>query len=577
MNKEEQLSFNNRVVWFQLGLILFVASIIVRLFLVAVTQHSTYAATANGQHGYERKITPSRGSIFITDKYSPTPYPVATNAYKDLVYAVPGDITDPYAVSTDLAKILSMDQKELYDKITTNSKKQYLPLKKKLTEAESKAVTDLKVKGIYLDQENIRYYPEGQFLSQVLGFLGYTDTNNSDDKAGVYGLEKSMQKELAGVQGSISTQTDLKGNWIVGAKRDFTPAIDGTSLRLTIDRAIQFKAENVIKSAVEKHGADSGSVIIADPKTGAIIAMANFPSFDPNDYGKAKDPAVYQNATTTENYEPGSTMKAVTMATGLDLKLVTPTTTYNDTGVIDIAGHKIKNSDSKAHGIVPMTQVIDESLNTGAVWVQQKIGNDRFTDYVKKFGFGKKTNIEVQEASGNIQNLTRGQQIDIYSASFGQAISVTPLQMLQSYMPMANKGVMTQVHLIDAKIYPDGHEEKTEVKNLGQIISAETASQISAMLVDNVENGHGKKAGVKGYFIGGKTGTAQVASGGVYVQNDNIGSFVGYGPMEDPKFVMIVDVNHPRDVTFAETTAAPVFGELAEFMLNYYGIAPTRK
>lgn len=575
MTKEEQLSFNTRVIWFKVGLVLFAALVVLRLFFISVGQHSTYSIAADSQHGYYQKITPSRGSIFITDKYSPNPYPVATNAHKDLIYAVPGKITDPYGTASILAKILSLDQKEIYEKITTSTKN-YLPLKKLLSEEESKAISESKLLGIYLDQENIRYYPEGEFLSQVLGFLGFTDTS-ADEKIGVYGLEKALQKELAGTPGEITTQTDLKGNWITGSKRDFTPAIDGISLKLTIDRAIQFKTETVVRETVQKHSADSGSIIIADPKTGAIIAMANYPSFDPNNYGKAKDPQVYSNAASLESYEPGSTMKTVTMAAGIDLALVSPTTTYNDTGVVEVAGHKIRNSDGKAQGVVAMTEVINQSLNTGAVFVQQQIGNKRFAEYVSKFGFGKKTGIEIQEAAGNIQNLSRGQQIDFYAASFGQALAATPLQMLQAYMPLANKGKLMQLHLIAAKILPSGEEQKISPKELSQIVSAQTASQISAMLVGNVEKGHGKRAGVKGYFIGGKTGTAQVASGGVYVQNDNIGSFVGYGPIEDPKFVMIVNVSRPRDVSFAEVTAAPAFGELAEFMLNYYGIAPTRK
>ena len=265
------------------------------------------------------------------------------------------------------------------------------------------------------------------------------------------------------------------------------------------------------------------------------------------------------------------------MATGINFGLVNPSTTYNDTGFVDVDGYKIKNSDGKAHGIVPMTKVIDESLNTGAIFVQKQIGNERFYESLKNFGFGTATNIELPEAIGNLNNLKTNITVNFYTAAFGQGITVTPLQMLQSYLPLANKGKLMQPYIIDSKVLPDGSVIKTEPKMLREVVSEKTTTLISGMLVDNVENGHGKQAGVKGYYIGGKTGTAQVVSGGVYVQDDNIGSFVGYGPTEDPRFVMIVDVKHPRDVKYAESTAAPAFGKMAEFILGYYDIPPTRK
>jgi cell division protein FtsI/penicillin-binding protein 2 len=566
-------NFSQRINIFKIFLGLFAALILLRLFVVSVGRHTYYSAVADNQHNYYQKINPNRGEILITDRYSNKPYPVATNSHKDLVYVVPQDIKDPILVAESLGKMLSLDKKEILPKISDQQRK-YVPIKKLLSDEESKAVSQAKLPGVFLDQEYIRLYPEGEFLSQVLGFLGYKA--NTDEKVGLYGIEKYLQKELAGTPGEIATQADKKGNWIAGAKRDFTPAVDGTTIQLTIDRAIQFKAESVLKDTVSKHGADSGSVIIADPKTGAIIAMANYPTYDLNQYNKVKDAKVFSNIATTESYEPGSTMKAVTMASGIDLGVVSPSTTYTDTGSIEISGYKIKNSDGKAHGTVPMTTVLDDSLNTGAIFVEQQITNSKFLGYLKGFGFGEPTNIELPEGSGNLTNLKNNVQINFYTSSFGQGISVTPLQMLQSYMPLANDGKLMQPYIIDSRILPNGTVQKTEPKLVRQVISQRAASLISGMLVDVVENGHGKKAAVKGYYIGGKTGTAQVASKGVYVQNDNIGSFLGYGPIENPKFVMLVFVNHPRDVKFAESTAAPAFGEIAQFILNYYNIPPTR-
>ncbi|GAC1412366.1 MAG: stage V sporulation protein D [Candidatus Doudnabacteria bacterium] len=573
-NRSPHDNFKQRINILRISLVLFAALIILRLFVISVGRHSIYTLQAENQHNFYQKINATRGQILITDRYSTRPYPLATNSHKDLVFVVPQDIKNPQAVSIALSKILGINQKDLQNKIT-DLKRKYVPLKKQLSEEESKAISGSKLAGVYLDQEDIRSYPEGNFLSQVLGFVGYKE--GTDQKIGVYGIERFLQKELAGTPGVIQTEADKRGNWIAGSPREFTPAEDGTTIQLTIDRAIQFKAESVLKDAITKHGADSGSVIIADPKTGAILAMANYPSYDPNQFNKVTNSSAFVNNATLESYEPGSTMKAITMAAGLDMGVISPQTTYNDKGFIDIAGYKINNSVHKALGVVPMTTVLDQSLNTGAIFVEQQVGSKNFLDYLKKFGFGQPTNIELPESKGNLNNLKGNIQINYFTSAFGQGITVTPLQMLQSYFPLADGGKLMQPYIIDSRISSDGTITKTQPKLVRQVISPKAASLISGMLVDVVENGHGKQAAVKGYYIGGKTGTAQVASKGVYVQNDNIGSFLGYGPIEDPRFVMLVFVNHPRDVAYAESTAAPAFGEIAQFILNYYNIPSTRK
>jgi cell division protein FtsI/penicillin-binding protein 2 len=573
MSTDQKKSFNARVLAFQIFLALFIALIILRLFVISVAQHGYYSALAENQHSFFQKLTATRGEIFITDKFSSTPYPVATNSSQNLIYTVPGQVKSATSAAEALSKILSLDQKDLLSKLS-DTKRQYIALAHGLTDDQSNQVQQLKLAGIYLEPENTRLYPEGDFLSQVLGFVGFKD--NSQDKVGLYGLEKYFEKILAGTNGQISTEADLKGNWITGSKRDFTPAEDGSSLVLTIDRSIQFKTESVLRDAVQKHGADSGTAIVADPKSGAILAMANYPSFDPNQYNKAPTPAVYLNSATTENYEPGSTMKAVTLSAALDQGLITPVTTFQDSGEVDIGGYKIQNSDHKAHGNTTMTEVIDHSLNTGAIWVEQQLGNQKFFDYVKKFVFGKATGIELPETAGDLANLDSGRQINFYTAAFGQGITATPIQMLQSYMAIANGGKMMQPHIVSSIIAADGKVTATPPKLKAQVISDKAAGLMSAMLVDDVENGYGKQAGVKGYFIAGKTGTAQIAANGAYVKNANIGSFIGFGPAEDPKFAMIVNIVNPKDVSFAESTAAPAFGQIANFILNYDQIPPSR-
>ena len=253
-------------------------------------------------------------------------------------------------------------------------------------------------------------------------------------------------------------------------------------------------------------------------------------------------------------------------------------TTFVDTGSITIDGYTIKNSDNKAHGVQNMTQVLDESLNTGAIFAKDQIGNSVFHEYVKKFGFGSLTGIELPESKGNLDSLKSNVQIDFASASFGQGITVTPMQLVQSYTALANGGKMMKPYIIQSKVYSNGDKENTKPQEVGRVISEKTANVISAMLVSVVENGHGKRAGVPGYYIAGKTGTAQVPKkdGKGYEKDNNIGTFIGYGPAEDPKFVILVRVDHPRSVQYAESTAAPAWGKLAQFILNYLQVPPTR-
>ncbi len=543
-----------------------------------VVKAKYFQTMAEDQRGRRSKLTPSRGEIKVSDKFSTEPYAVATNIEKKLVFVDPRAVVNPEEVAKLLAPIIGLEEKEIVEKISDKSKK-YVPLKKQLTEDQENKIADLNLAGVAFDVETVRLYPEKSFLSQVLGFVGYKE----NDRVGLYGLESYFEKQLKGVPGSLEEEKDTTGAWIFGSKRNFVPAIDGENILLTIDKSIQFQAERVIKDAVTKNEADSGTVTIMNPKSGAILAMANFynsdPDYDPNQYNKAKDPAVYNNLATVGSYEPGSIFKPLTMAAAINEGKVGPDTTYTDTGSIEIDDYTIKNSDEKAHGVQNMTQVLEESLNTGAIYAKEQIGNAKFLQYIKKFGFGKDTGIELPEQAGTLNNLSGNIKVNFHTASFGQGLSVTPIQMMQAYGALANHGKMMRPYIVQSRITPDGNATDTVPEEVTEVVSEKTANTVSAMLVNVVENGHGKRAGVPGYYIAGKTGTAQVPrkDGKGYEENNNIGSFIGYGPVEDPKFVMLVRVNHPRTVKYAETTAAPAFGELAQYILNYYNIPPNRK
>lgn len=567
--------FEKRTAILTVFLLLCFAAVVWRLFDLQILHGQQARQLAEQQHSIYKKLLPSRGEILLADQENLQTSPVATNIKKYLVYAVPQDIQNAQLTAESLASVLSLPAKDVLDKITNRDKK-YVPLKKQLTDGEQQKLKDLKLSGIYLDSEETRFYPEQNLLSQVLGFVGFKGAQ----RAGLYGLEKYFENDLAGKSGELHEEKDTAGAWIFGSQRDMVPATDGTNLVLTVDKTIQFQAQSILKDTVTKHGADSGSIIVMNPKTGAILAMAGYPDFNPNEYGKVTDPQVFNNQTTIGNYEPGSTFKAITMAAALDAGKITPDTTYNDTFEIKVDNYVIKNAEGSARGMQTMTQALDFSLNTGAIFAENQLGNADFLKYIKSFGFGKKTGVELPETAGGLDNLKGNITVNYYTASFGQGISVTPLQMVQAYGALANGGKMMKPFIVQSKILPDGATVNTRPTMVGQAISEKTANTISAMLVDVVENGFGKKAAVPGYYLAGKTGTAQVSrkdgkSG--YETDDNIGSFIGYGPVENPQFVILVRIDRPRDVQFAESTAGPPWGQLAQFILNYYHIPPTRK
>jgi len=314
-------------------------------------------------------------------------------------------------------------------------------------------------------------------------------------------------------------------------------------------------------------------------KTGKILAMANWPEFNPNDYGNVKNINVFINSAVQSLYEPGSVFKAITMAGALDKGVVNPQTTYNDTGKVEISGKIIENALKRAEGVQTMTQVLEKSLNLGAIFVQQKLGKDDFKSYVEKFGFADKTGIDLNgEAKGNISNLKTNHDLEFATAAFGQGIAVTPLQLVVAYAAIANDGVLMKPYIVDKIISTDGKQDVTNPVEIRRVISSDSASRLSAMLVSVVENGHTQRAGVTGYQIAAKTGTAQIPDPktGKYLEIGTIHTVLGFYPAFNTRFAMIVKLDKPIGAQYAESTSAPLFGEIAKYVLNYYEIPPSK-
>lgn len=555
------------------GLVLFAGLLILRAFTLQVADHRFYTALAADQHELTTQLQPTRGDILVKDRQAATgTYPLATNKTLHLLYAIPKQITDPTQVAKTLAPIVGVDEATIFSRLNKPNDL-YEPIKHELTDAKQKEIAELKIPGLYFSDENTRYYPEKNIGSHLLGFVGY----EQDKKVGRYGLEGAHEKELAGRQGYLQAEKDASGQLIATAAQLWQPAVDGSSLELTIDRSIQFEACRQLDEAVQKHGADGGSVVILEPQTGAVLAMCGSPDYDPNSYSSVKEIKTFANPATQEPYEPGSVFKPLTMAAALNENAVTPDTTFIDTGEVKVGSFTIRNSDLKANGKQTMYEVLEKSLNTGAIFAMQSIGPTTFERYVQAYGFGQPTGIEVAESSGNINALAKGKDIYAMTGSFGQGITVTPLQLAAAYGALANGGKLMQPYVIDATRKPDGSVVTTSPKVIRQVISAKTSATIGAMMVRVVQNGHGKKAGVPGYFIAGKTGTAQIPDPetGTYHANETIGTFAGFAPVENPRFVMVVQLVRPRDVQFAESSAAPLFGEIAKFLLLYLGVPPT--
>jgi cell division protein FtsI/penicillin-binding protein 2 len=429
------------------------------------------------------------------------------------------------------------------------------------------------LEGVGLLSENWRYYPEGSFASSILGFV-----NNEGN--GNYGLEEELDDSLMGVPGQMKADTDSSGVRIAFGKNVLKEPIDGTDVYLTIDRYVQQQAEKVLSETVKKFSAASGTVVVMEPNTGKILAIANNPTFDPNKFNEVKDYDLFKNKSVTDSYEPGSIFKVITMAAGLDAGKITPDTKFEDIGKLVLNGNTIMNSDKKAHGTCTMTYVLEQSLNTGSSWVEQQLGKDKFYEYVKKFNFGNLTGIDLPgEANGYVNKPEQLNDHGYATMSFGQSISTTPIQMLTAFSAIANKGKMMQPYVVADTVDVKGKKNETKPKELGQVISEQASNDLIKMMVSVVEKGHGTQAKVTGYKVAGKTGTAQIVrkDGLGYESGKNIGSFIGFAPAEDANFVVLAKIDEPKNVAWAESTAAPVVGQMLDFLLKFYQIPPTEK
>lgn len=570
---------------FQMLFVLFACigiAIVVRLFYLMVFEHSFYTALAQGTQEMSAKLVPDRGQIYMQDSRTGERYPLAINRDYFVVYADTRQITtdeSASAVTDALSEIFSYPDEKKQAVLQKMNKRTdpYEPIEQKVDETTMERIKALNLPGVGFARRSYRFYPEGISGAHVTGFVG---KNDAEGDAGRYGIEGYWNTELAGKGGFVEGLRSAVGGWIASAGRSFDPAVDGADLHLTIDRTLQFVACEKLRAGALEYGASSASLLIMDPRTGAIRAMCSWPEFDPNNYKEVESIDVYNNSTIFTPYEPGSIFKPITMAAAINEGLVNPSTAFFDSGHRDgVCQKPIQNAGNKSHGNQTMTGVLEYSINTGMVYVAELLGKSRFKKYIEHFGFGVKEGIELDtENTGTIASLSESKKdFDCYTAtaSFGQGLTATPLQMVTAFGAIANGGKVMKPYIVDEIHHADGVVEKTKPQALRTVLSPRVSSLVSGMLVSVVDSQYGGRARVKGYHVAGKSGTAQISGVGGYTTDFNH-SFVGFAPVEDPKYVMLVKYEKPNHL-YAESTAAPVFGQMSKFILEYYHVPPNRE
>lgn len=552
------------ILLFFMVLLLFVT---VRLFYWQIVRASELASLGQSQYGQNVKLVPKRGEIRTSDGF-----PLASNKVSYLVFANPKEIKEKDKTAKLLAPILEKDTASISAFLDLN--RYWIALASKVTTLQKEDVEKLNLPGIGFDDQSIRFYPEASIGAKLLGFVG---KNELGDDVGQFGLEGYYDRQLRGKEGVAKQIHDALGRPILAKLNSSTGEIDGRNLNLHVDRVLQFILEDELKSGIEQYGAVGGMAAMMDPKTGGILAMATFPSFDPAKYFE-HSLEEFKNGFITDTYEPGSTFKPLIMAAAINEGLVKPDTVCpNCNGPIEIGGYSIKTWNDKYQENLTMNQAIQYSDNTGMVFVGQKLGLDKMLSYFDKYGLGKATGIDLQgEVTPAIRPRSNWYPIDIATASFGQGISITPIELLVAFSSLANKGIRMEPHVVASVETPEGEVIHIPPKKLNQPVSEKTAKIMTEILVNAVEKGEAKWAKPKGYRIAGKTGTAQIPVEGHYDPNKTIPSFVGYAPADDPKFVMLVVLDRPTKSIYGSETAAPIFFRIAKKALTYYNIAPTQ-
>jgi cell division protein FtsI/penicillin-binding protein 2 len=542
-----------------------------RLFYWQVVRHTDLREVGQRWQLVDVPIPALRGMVLDRNGFV-----FAMDEYEFEIYATPRDIRYPKELAADLASVLDADQQTL-EGLLSRTDKPSVCLVWDAPLAMARAVEDIKddwgTSALGIGPARKRLYPEGSLASHLLGFVTY---GHEVDYDAFYGVEETYDRQLRGEAGSWGGSGDeLDLSVSIGASSVVLPR-DGRDVVLTVDRTIQQMTEDELRNTLTEYGGQSGTIIVMDPRTGAILAMASYPTYDPNPLlGQQIDEDLFFNPAVSESYEPGSVFKVVTMAAALDSGTVGRYTTYYDGGQIYVGGHLIMNWDREAYGPTSMTDLLKHSLNVGAATLSTNMGPEVFYDYVERFGFGELTGVDLPyEATGLLRLPGDGnwREGDLGTNSFGQGIAVTPIQMIRAVAAVANGGMLPTPYLVQ-RIEEEGRiVEEFRPQPARQVITPWVAQELSEMLTEIVAGKENLE--IPGYSIAGKTGTAQIPVAGGYHPVDTIASFVAYAPAQDPAFIILVKIDKPTASPWGSVVAVPAVRSLAEQLFRYLNIPP---
>lgn len=576
-----------RILFISLIFVLLFVTAVGRLFYLQIFKGAHYQKAAERQQKVADVVLAERGNIYLKTLDKEIPLALTRTWYN--VWASPQeiDLQKKTELIPPLAQLLNLDEAVIEERIA-KAGDPYEPLKDKVDKDTALALQKINLKGVHWKAFQDRYYPLGDLASGVVGFVGQTDvpsTNSGpagDDrlKTGRYGLEAYFNDELKGESGYVAGVKKALGSLVLPLSRVVKPR-KGGDIYLTLDYNIQLALERELKAAAEKFYAEGASGIVMEPKTGAILAMAAWPNYDPNKYNEVKNAAQFLNPNIQLVFEPGSIFKPITMAAALDVNVISPDLKYFDAGEVAVNGFTIRNSTRQAWGEQTMSQVLEKSLNTGVIFVLRRMPQGVWREYVNNFGFAEKTGITLSgEAKGDIRNLKSGVELDWLVSSFGQGLSVTPLAMTTAIAAIANGGELLKPYLVDRIVETAEGQENIVAAGARtvkrRVIKQSTSETLTKMLMGVVETGSGRQARIPGYTVAGKTGTAQVAGPSGGYTEKTIHTFVGYSPAFNPAFVMLIRLDNPQGVEFSEATAAPVFKRVGEYILRYLNVTPDK-
>ena len=537
-----------------------------RLVYYQVIRHEELEAQALEQRTWDKKLEPKRGYVADVNGHI-----LALDVIEWDISVSPTLVVNRAELAKQLSELLGMPRTEV--SATLSAKDPWIQLATGVDYEVGETIAALEAGGITCVPRPRRYYPEGPLFAHLLGIVNTTGS-------GFYGVEGYYNQQLHGNRGARRVEQDPVGEELPIPPLVETPSQAGTSLILTIDRNVQYIAEQELRRSLEEFGAEGGTVVIMQPQTGAILAAVSYPSYDPNDF-VSQDPDLLADPAVSKMWEPGSIFKIVTWAAGLDSGTINPNTTFYDEGMLEVGGRVIRNWDRRGHGLVTMTDGLVQSLNTVAAFMSTSMGKDRFYTYLRRFGFGTLTTVDLASEGPGMVKLPGDSHwfpSELGTNSFGQGIAVTPMQMIVAVSAVANRGTMVKPHIVHQFVARDPESGKptpvtVEPMIVRRTISQETAETLTSMLVQVVEQG-ATRAQVPGYRIAGKTGTAQIPTPYGYDPHDTIASFVGFAPADDPQFIVLVKLDRPTASPWGSQTAAPTFRAIAERLFAYMQIPP---